>query len=183
MSNSDNPKNGKSFEQEYVLPYFKDDLKINDIGCKDAKLKLHADSKEGEHKFDLVSREYGLIIECKCHTWTAGDNCPSAKMSVWNEAMYYFYLANEKYKKLQINILCVRKAHKTEKKLKGATISSESLAEYYIRNKRHYIPKMTYILEFDIESKGDPVLAYPEDKTLNDLKKIIRDNKNNQIEW
>ena len=34
-----------------------------------------------EHRFDVVSADGDIIIECKCYTWTNGGNVPSAKMS------------------------------------------------------------------------------------------------------
>jgi hypothetical protein len=43
-----------------------------------------------KHRFDLGDET--TIIECKTHRWTSGNNIPSAKMTVWNEAMYYGYL-------------------------------------------------------------------------------------------
>src|SRR5713101_2363961 len=53
------------------------------------------------HSFDLGSAAPKLIVECKCHRWTKpGDNVPSAKLTVWNEAMYYFHLAPADYRKV-----------------------------------------------------------------------------------
>src|SRR5258708_36854318 len=50
-------------------------------------------------KFDWGSDAPPILIECKSHAWTVSGNTPSAKMTVWNEAMYYFYLAPETYRK------------------------------------------------------------------------------------
>ena len=44
-------------------------------------------------RFDWGSESPAILIECKSHAWTAGGNIPSAKMTVWNEAMYCFYMA------------------------------------------------------------------------------------------
>ncbi len=33
------------------------------------------------HRFDLVSKDESLTVECKCYNWTKGANPPSAKMS------------------------------------------------------------------------------------------------------
>ena len=44
------------------------------------------------HAFDLGCSEQMVIVECKSHRWTAGHNIPSAKLTVWNEAMYYLSL-------------------------------------------------------------------------------------------
>lgn len=43
-----------------------------------------------KHSFDLGCKDK-KIVECKSHKWTSGGNIPSAKLNVWNEAMYYFF--------------------------------------------------------------------------------------------
>ena len=97
-----------------------------------------ADMKKA-HKFDLGSDDPKIIVECKSHTWTARGNNPSAKVSVWNEVMFYFMLAPKYYRK----ILFVLKSD-TEKK-------KETLANYYIRTNPHLIPPGVEIWEFDPE--------------------------------
>ena len=62
---------------------------------------------------------------------------PSAKMTVWNEAMYYFYLAPIHFRK----IMFVLKHHRRE----------ESLATYYLRIHGHMIPNGVEFWEYDIE--------------------------------
>ena len=52
------------------------------------------------HAFDLGTESPKVIVECKSHKWTAGNNVPSAKMTVWNEAMYYFHVAPDEYRKI-----------------------------------------------------------------------------------
>jgi len=42
-----------------------------------------------EHKFDLVSEDNSIVIECKCYTWTDGNNVPSTKLSTLNVAALY----------------------------------------------------------------------------------------------
>ncbi len=69
-----------------------------------------------------------MIIECKSHKWTSGNNVPSAKMTVWNEAMLYFSLAPESTRK----ILFV---------LRDYSKRNETLAEYYKRLNEHLIPQ------------------------------------------
>ena len=78
-----------------------------------------------------------MLVECKSHTWTAGGNVPSAKMTVWNEAMYFFHLAPKRYKKA----LFVLRDFDAKRR--------ESLAEYYVRNYGHLIPNDVKILEYD----------------------------------
>jgi len=46
------------------------------------------------HSFDLGSEEHAVLVECKSHNWTVTGNMPSAKVTVWNEAMYYFHLVH-----------------------------------------------------------------------------------------
>ena len=41
------------------------------------------------HRFDCASQDRKIVIECKCHSWTAGGNVPSAKMTTINEAAFY----------------------------------------------------------------------------------------------
>jgi hypothetical protein len=52
------------------------------------------------HRFDLGSASPPVLVECKSHTWTQSGNMPSAKMTVWNEAMYYFHVAPDIYRKI-----------------------------------------------------------------------------------
>ena len=51
--------------------------------------------KKKGHKFDLGCSEQKVIIECKSHTWTESGNVPSAKITTWDQAMLYFFLAVE----------------------------------------------------------------------------------------
>ncbi|AYO31671.1 hypothetical protein D2962_14655 [Biomaibacter acetigenes] len=41
------------------------------------------------HKFDLVSSDNSIVVECKSYTWTKDDNFPSAKISTAIEAIFY----------------------------------------------------------------------------------------------
>jgi hypothetical protein len=63
-------------------------------------LPIGVGSKKKNHSFDLGSDSPKIIVECKSHKWTAGANIPSAKLTVWNEAMYYFLIAPEGYRKI-----------------------------------------------------------------------------------
>lgn len=86
-------------------------------------------------KFDLGSDSPAILIECKSHTWTVGGNNPSAKITVWNEAMYLFHIAPENFRK----ILFVLKS----------TRSDLTLAEHYLKNQEHLIPAGVEFWEFD----------------------------------
>ena len=64
---------------------------------------------------------------------------PSAKMTVWNEAMYYFHVAPPEYRK----IMFVLKHERRE----------QSLASYYIHTHGHLVPDGVEIWEFDEETQ------------------------------
>lgn len=93
------------------------------------------------HRFDLGSEDPAVLIECKSHNWTVTGNIPSAKITVWNEAMYYFHLAPPHYRK----ILFVLDARHTRQ--------GSSLAEFYFRTCGHLVPPGVSIAEYDPESK------------------------------
>jgi len=92
------------------------------------------------HRFDLGSESPPVLVECKSHTWTLGGNMPSAKMTVWNEAMYYFHVAPEKYRK----ILFVLKHSRRD----------VSLASYYLKTHGHLVPNGVEIWEYDTSSNS-----------------------------
>jgi len=94
------------------------------------------------HAFDLGCKAQNILIECKSHKWTApNDNVPSAKLTVWNEAIYYFFISPSVFRK----IMFVLKDY-SEKR-------GETLAEYYIRTYKHLIPDDVEIWEFDEKEK------------------------------
>nr|WP_154958895.1 hypothetical protein [Paenibacillus xylanexedens] len=93
------------------------------------------------HKFDFGGKDdkgNDVLIECKSHKWTLGNNVPSAKLTVWNEVMLYFSLAPENTRK----ILFVLKDYSVKR--------NETLAEYYKRTYGHLIPQYVEILECDV---------------------------------
>ena len=74
-----------------------------------------------------------------------GGNMPSAKMTVWNEAMYYFHLAPKQYRKIMF-VLKHRRA-------------GISLASYYLRTDGHLVPDGVEIWEFDADTNtGEELL-------------------------
>lgn len=99
-------------------------------------------SRKKSHCFDLGASDPKVIVECKSHRWTAGANVPSAKMTVWNEAMYYFHLAPQEFRKI-IFVLHDRRNKE-----------GESLMSYYKRTYYHMIPEGVEFLEWD-EVTGD----------------------------
>jgi hypothetical protein len=102
------------------------------------KIEVGVEAITKGHAFDLGCESLKVIVECKSHKWTApNDNVPSAKLTVWNEAMYYFLLAPAEYRK----IMFVLSDYSEKRK--------ETLAEYYLRTYRHLIPNDVELWEFD----------------------------------
>jgi hypothetical protein len=99
------------------------------------------------HKFDLGSNDPAVIVECKSHKWTVGGKTPSAKLTAWNEAMFYFYLAPRRYRKIMFVLLDRRKP------------GGETLLEYYRRTYSHLIPDEVEFFEYD-ESKEEVTNTY-----------------------
>ncbi|MAT49765.1 MAG: hypothetical protein CMK32_01070 [Porticoccaceae bacterium] len=89
------------------------------------------------HYFDLGSGDPPVIVECKSHRWTSGDNVPSAKVTVWNEAMFYFHCAPSHYRKIFFVLRDKRKRN------------GETLAGYYLRTYGHLVPESVEIWELD----------------------------------
>ena len=95
-----------------------------------------------------------LIVECKSHTWRNGGDVPSAKISVWNEAMFYFNLAPSKYKKIFFVLRDFsEKKHKT-------------LLEYYIEKRYHFIPKDVMFYEYCTKEKKCEIYDFERWKKL-----------------
>ena len=92
------------------------------------------------HRFDLGSQEHFVIVECKTHTWTAGDKVPSAKMTTWNQEMYYLHLAPAQYRKILFVLRNVSESRNL------------SLAAYYVKTYSHLIPTVVDIWEFDTDT-------------------------------
>lgn len=94
--------------------------------------------------FDLGASDPKTLVECKSHKWTAGGRVPSAKMTVWNEAMYYFHLAPDDYRKVLFVL------HDRREK------AGETLLSYYMRMYAHLVPDDVEFLEWD-EKTGEIV--------------------------
>jgi hypothetical protein len=118
-------------ENIHLIPSF-----AVDIGISDRKKK---------HRFDLGSANPAVLVECKSHTWTQAGNMPSAKMTVWNEAMYYFYAAPKEFRKIMFVLKHDRRGL--------------SLASYYLQTHRHLVPDGVEIWEFDTKTEvGEKLL-------------------------
>jgi len=125
---------GRDFENK-IREYFLTRKKIN--LKKQLSIKLGVSNFKKEHRFDLGSKEEKILIECKSHKWTESSRTPVAKMTVWNEAMYYFLLAPKNYEKYFI----VLRDYNEEKKM--------TLAQYYLFRYKHMIPEDVKIFEYD----------------------------------
>ena len=135
-NSSSNAAEGKAFEKE-VKYFFYDNYGIEleenhkvILGISSAKFKT----------CDLGIKDE-IIIECKSHSWTETDNIPSAKLTTWNEAMYFFHLAP--YHKRKLFIVEKFLSKKREK----------TLAEYYVSINHHLIPEDVEIWEFDVKER------------------------------
>ena len=159
-SNSDNPKVGKDFQRKVLsiaqktfnMPF--DEEKVVPVG-----------NPPKEHKFDVVSADGDIIIECKCYTWTNGGNVPSAKMSTLNEAVLYLRSVNYNARKIL--------AMKKDVRLR----TGESLAEYYCRIYGHLLEDIE-VWEVAEEAYKKEVERFKKwDKQLNEIKDDIELNR------
>lgn len=129
---------GRDFES-VAHEYFR---QIGIILERDFAVPLGVATARKNRKFDLGASEPPVVVECKSHRWTSGGNIPSAKITVWNEAMYYFHLAAPEFRK----VLFVLRDFSPKRQ--------ESLATYYVRNYGHLIPPDVEILEYDESSES-----------------------------
>ena len=102
---------------------------------------LGVGSSKKAHRFDLGCEEPPTLIECKSHNFTVSGNMPSAKITVWNEAMYFFHLAPARYRKI---LFVLEAKHERQR---------ETLAICYARNYGHLIPHEVEIVEYNTETK------------------------------
>jgi hypothetical protein len=107
---------------------------------KNFEIPVGAHMQKKLRRFDLGCEIPATLVECKSHKWTSGSNIPSAKITVWNESMYYFHLAPSEYRK----ILFVLRDHDQRRGL--------TLGQYYTKNYGHLIPRSVEIWEFDAVS-------------------------------
>lgn len=124
---------GRDFEIETQKFFHKQGLELS----LKVKVPVGIEGKTKHHAFDLGCEHQKVIVECKSHRWTSGDNVPSAKMTVWNEAMFYFVAAPREYRK----IMFVLRDFSVKKK--------ETLAEYYLRTYQHLVPDGVEFWEYD----------------------------------
>jgi hypothetical protein len=152
---SSNSLVGSNFEN-MAFEYFK--VKENILLEKNFEIDIGIEYKK-THRFDLGNSSKKIIIECKSHTWTNGENIPSAKMSVWNEAMFYFTLAPKEYKKIFFVLMDYSKKR------------CKTLLQYYIENHYNFISKDIIFYEY-FQDKG-----YCEKYTFENVENVIENKK------
>lgn len=147
MANSDNPRTGSDFEASVQAFFALRGLMLH----RDFLQPVGMGDEKRMRSFDLGSLSPPLLLECKCHTWTIGAHSPSAKLSVWNEAMLYFAAAPSQFQKILL----------VKRNLRG----NLSLADHYVARFGHLIPKGVSIIEYDnVFNKARVV--FPEDGAI-----------------
>ena len=141
MSNSDNPKIGAEFQKQ-VLEWFSNEFNMNFIMECEIPIgsKLLDPSEYKNHKFDIVSEDHSIVIECKRYTWTKSLNVPSAKMGFANEAAFYLSLLDGVARKY----IVMFKSYNSKRDL--------TLADYYYLTNKHLLGDII-ISEYDPNNK------------------------------
>jgi hypothetical protein len=122
QSNSDNPKVGRRF-QERVCALMQEHFQKEFILEK----PIPIGQPPKEHRFDCVSADESIVVECKCYAWTNTGNVPSAKYMGLNQAVLYMsYLPPETKK-----IIAMKESVSPNKTM--------SLAEHYCRINGHLL--------------------------------------------
>ena len=127
---------GRDFENAIQCYFANNNLSLN----ANVSVQIGINGKK-HHCFDLGNEENKILVECKAHKWTEGGNVPSAKLTVWNEAMYFFFAAPPGYRIL----LVVLYDYSAKRK--------ETLGAYYIRTYSHLIPNDVEVWEYNESSK------------------------------
>ena len=125
---------GREFEAD-AREYFKREEGL--VLASGLSVEIGVGTLKKSHGYDLGSENPPILVECKSHNWTETGNMPSAKVTVWNEAMYYFQLAPTRFRKI---LFVLWGKHSTRK---------ETLAEYHFRLYSHLIPKDVTVIEYE----------------------------------
>jgi hypothetical protein len=129
--NSENPKVGRAFQEltaKLLADYYAVDF--------DTEIPIPIGEPAKLHRFDCVSSDRKIAVECKCYTWTHTGNIPSAKLAFLNQSVLYALLLPDDVKK----VIAIKKAQHPRR--------AETLAEYYYRTYRHLLSGIT-LLEID----------------------------------
>ena len=70
-----NAQVGQDFEQTAQVHFARQGISL----AKNHSASLGIDAQQKTHKFDLGSDHPKVIVECKAHAWTIGDNVPNAE--------------------------------------------------------------------------------------------------------
>lgn len=132
-TNSQNPRTGKDFELA-VKKWFETEYGK----CFETNKPFSIGNPPKPHRFDVVSNDNSIVVECKCHSWTETGNVPSAKMGFVNEAVFYLSFIRD------ANTYVIMKKSVHPKRM-------ETLAEYYFRTNKHLLGH-TRVWEYDVES-------------------------------
>ena len=128
---------GRDFEEEVRKYFDKQGLTLS----AHVSVPIGITGKKA-HSFDLGNEEKKVLVECKAHRWTEGGNVPSAKLTVWNEAMFFFYAAPQGYRKLLVVL------HDFSSR------RNETIGDYYIRTYSHLIPADVEVWEYNESNKS-----------------------------
>lgn len=123
---------GRDFENKIQAYFAQQNIELT----KNVAVSIGVDGKSKPHNFDLGSIDQKIIVECKSHTWTATENVPSAKLTTWDQAMYFFYATHGEFRKIFVVLKHI------------STKRNETLCDYYIRIHKHLIPNDVEIWEF-----------------------------------
>lgn len=132
--NSENPKVGAVFQTK-VAEWFRRHYSTEFVLEK----KIPIGDPAKDHRFDIVSADETMAIECKCYTWTETGNVPSAKMGFTNEAAFYLSFLPDSYEKY---IVMAYSWHNKREK---------TLAEYYHETYRHLLHNII-VAEFNSDT-------------------------------
>ncbi len=133
LPNSENPGKGRDFEEKTKRAL----SKLYNTDFYEQIIEIGNPPKA--HKFDLVSANKDIIVECKNFSWTETGNIPQAKMGFLNQAVLYLSHTPEGATK----IIVLRKDNHSKRK--------ESLAEYYVRTYNHLLRAIN-VMELDEDS-------------------------------
>ena len=136
-----NAQVGKKFEKIVF-----DFLKSNGIILENQKKVEIGINAKKKHAFDLGNDR--ILVECKAQTWTESNKTPSAKIKNWSDAMFSFYLAPKKYKKLFFVERCFKQK------------ICKTLLEYFIEHYFYLIPSDVVLIDFYTEANNFEVYVY-----------------------
>lgn len=144
VGSKSNAQAGKDFEIAAQVFFNSQGLALE----LNVKMPVGVESFKKDHAFDLACLDKKIIVECKSHKWTSGNNVPSAKLTVWNEAMYYFVASPKGYRKIMFVL------HDLSER------RGETLAEYYLRTYGHLVPGDVEFWEYNESTMSAEQLAF-----------------------